>query len=282
MLRRPYGNTGEELSIIGLGAIAVMNVEQQEANETVAWAIDHGVNYSDVAPSYGNAQERLGPALKPYRDQVFLACKTGKRDAAGSLDDLENSLRVLQTDRFDLYQHHGLTRPEEVEQVFAAGGAMETFIKAREQGKVRFLGFSAHDEQTAIMALERFPFDSVLFPFNAVLMEHGFGGRIMDAAQQRGAARLGLKAIAWTTVKPGDERPYPNCWYHPQDDPARAGLLLRYALDLPLTATLPPGDARLFKLCVELGSQYEPLTEAERVDLQHQVAGLEPIFGCHG
>ena len=84
MQRRPYGNTGEDLSLVGLGAIVVMQMAQAEANDTVAWAVDHGVNYVDVAPSYGDAQDRLGPALKPYRDQFFLACKTGKRDAAGS------------------------------------------------------------------------------------------------------------------------------------------------------------------------------------------------------
>lgn len=279
--RRPYGETGLELSIVGLGAIAVMNVEQQEANETVAWAVDRGVNYFDVAPSYGNAQDRLGPALKPYRDRAFLACKTGKRDAAGSLAELENSLRVLQTDHFDLYQHHGFTKPEEVEQVFAPGGAMETFIKAREQGKVRWLGFSAHDEKTALLALERFKFDSVLFPFNAVTLEHGFGPRILEAAKQRGAARLALKALAWTKLKPGEEKRYPNCWYQPQDKREIADLLVRYTLDLPVTAAVPPGDARLFKLAVEIASRYEPLTEAERASLKQQVAGLEPIFECH-
>lgn len=280
--RRAYGETGIELSIVGLGGIAVMKVEQQQANETVAWAVDRGVNYFDVAPSYGDAQDRLGPALKSYRERAFLACKTGKRDAAGALAELENSLRVLQTDHLDLYQHHGFTKPEEVEQVFAAGGAMETFIKAREQGKVRFLGFSAHDEATAVMALERFKFDSVLFPFNAGLMEHGFGARIMAAAKERGAARLALKALAWTKVKQGGPRRYANCWYQPQDDPQIADLLLRYTLSLPVTAAVPPGDASLSRLCVEIASRYEALTEAERAELKKQMAGLEPIFECHG
>ena len=282
MQRRPYGSTGEELSIVGFGGIAVMNLPQSEADDAVAWAVERGVNYFDVAPSYGDAQDRLGPALRPYRDRCFLACKTGQRDAVGAREELENSLRVLQTDHFDLYQHHGFTKPEEVEQVFAPGGAMETFLKAREEGKVRFLGFSAHDEGAAIMALERFPFDSVLFPLNAVLMEHGFGQKVLKAAQAHGAARLGLKAIAWTKVHEGDARPYPKCWYHVQDKPEIADLLLRYALDLPITAAVPPGEIAPLKLAVELACRYQPLTEAERAELKQHMAGLEPIFECQG
>jgi predicted aldo/keto reductase-like oxidoreductase len=280
--KRPYGKTGINLSLVGFGGIVVMNAEQKDANDAVTWAIERGVNYFDVAPSYGNAQDRLGPALAPYRDKCFLACKTGKRDAAGARLELENSLRVLQTDHVDLYQHHGFTKAGDVDAVFAVGGAMETFLKAKQEGKIRFLGFSAHDEQSALLALERYPFDSVLFPFNAVLLECGFGRELLKTAQSRGTALLGLKATAWTKVHPGDARPYPKAWYQPQDKPEVANLLLRYALDLPLTATMPPGDVRLLKLCVEIASRYEPLTEAERAHLKQQVAGVEPIFDCHG
>lgn len=280
--RRPYGNTGIDLSIIGLGGIAVMNVEQQHANETVAWGVDRGVNYFDVAPSYGNAQDRLGPALKPYRDQSFLACKTGKRDAAGAREELEHSLQVLQTDHFDLYQLHGLTKVEEVDQVFGPGGAMETFVKAREEGKVRFLGFSAHHVEAALLAMSKFDFDSVLFPFNAVCLERGdFGQQVLAEAKRRHVARLGLKAIAWSPVPEGVTRKYTNCWYLPQDEQAKTDLLLRYALDLPITATVPPGDARLFKLCVRLAGHYKRLSDAERAELLADIANVEPIFKHH-
>jgi predicted aldo/keto reductase-like oxidoreductase len=280
--RRRYGKTDAELSIVGFGGIALMNGEQKVADEAVAWAIERGVTYFDVAPSYGNAQDRLGPALAPYRDRCFLACKTGKRDAAGARAELENSLKVLQTDHVDLYQHHGFVKTDDVDAAFAAGGAMETFIKAKEEGKIRFLGFSAHDEKSALMALERYPFDSVLFPFNAVLLESGYGDELLKAAQAKNVALLGIKAIAWTKVQKGQAKSYPNCWYQPQDKAELANLLLRYAMDLPLTAAVSPGDVRLMKLCVEMALRYKPLTEAERADLKQQVAGVEPIFECHG
>lgn len=282
LARRRYGKTEVELSIIGFGGISLMNGEQQAANEAVAWAVERGVNYFDVAPSYGNAQDRLGPALAPYRGKCFLACKTGKRDAAGARAELENSLKVLQTDHVDLYQHHGFTKVEDVDAVFAAGGAMETFLKAKAEGKIRFLGFSAHDEKSALLALERYPFDSVMFPLNATLLERGFGKQLMETAQARSVALLGIKAIAWTKIQKGQTKSYPNCWYQPQDKAELANVLLRYALELPLTAAVSPGDVRLMKLCVDLASRYKPLTEAERTDLKQQVAAVEPIFECQG
>lgn len=280
--RRRYGDTGLELSVIGLGGLAVAKIPQSEANEVVAWAIDQGVNYFDVAPSYYDAQDRLGPALKPYRDRAFLACKTAKRDAAGSREELEHSLEVLQTDHFDVYQLHGLTKPEEVEQVFGPGGAMETLRQAREAGKVRWLGFSAHNETVALECLERFHFDSVLFPFNAVCLENaGFGQTLLQRAREKGVARLGLKALAWTKWPEHGERKYAKTWYQPADEPELAELLLRYALDLPLTAVVPPADAGLFRLAVGFAQRYRPLAADERQALLARVRDVPPIFGQH-
>ena len=172
MEKRPYGNTGWDLSILGFGGIIVMDVSPADADTYVGEAIDRGINYFDVAPSYGNAEERLGPALKPYRDSVFLACKTGRRDAAGAMEELENSLRLMQTDHFDLYQLHAITTDADVSQAFGPGGAMETFLKAREQGKVKHLGFSAHSVHAALSALSQHSFDSILFPFNYITYEN--------------------------------------------------------------------------------------------------------------
>ena len=139
--KRPFGKTDDRLSIIGFGGIVVKDVTPKEAGRYVSEAVNRGVNYFDVAPTYGNAQERLGPALKPYRDRCFLACKTTCRDAAGAQKELETSLKLLQTDHFDLYQLHALSTLEDVEKAFASDGAMQTYIRARKEGKVRYLGF---------------------------------------------------------------------------------------------------------------------------------------------
>jgi hypothetical protein len=131
MERRPFGKTGERVSVIGCGGIICMNEEPGEAKRLVSQAVDRGISYFDVAPSYGNSEERLGPALTPYRKKVFLACKTGKRTAAEA--ELASSLEHLKTDHLDLYQHHGVKTLEEVETIMGPGGAMETFVKAREK-----------------------------------------------------------------------------------------------------------------------------------------------------
>ncbi len=124
--RRPLGKTGEHLSIVGFGGIVVMNEEGNAAKNIVSEAVDRGVNYFDVAPSYGNAQERLGPALEPYRKKCFLACKTEGRTKEDSRKQLEESLRLLKTDHVDLYQFHALTKMTDLDAVLAPGGAMET------------------------------------------------------------------------------------------------------------------------------------------------------------
>jgi len=277
--RRPYGHTGRLLSVIGLGGIVVSQIEQSEANDIVARAFDRGVNYYDVAPTYSNAQERLGPALEPYRDRVFLACKTAERHAAEAQAELEQSLKLLRTDHLDLYQLHGLTTVEDVETVFAPGGAFEVFLRARDKGQVRYLGFSAHTEEAALLALDQFDFDSVLFPFNAVCYYRGnFGRNVLERARDRGAARLALKALAWTPWAEGAERTHPKCWYQPITDRRLAFLALRFTLGLPLTAAVPPGDPRVFEMAVDLGLRYRPLEREERQTLLASIEGVSPIF----
>ena len=130
MQRRPYGTTGEHLSVIGFGGILVSQVEAAEAARWVGRAVERGVNYFDVAPSYGNAEERLGPALEPYRNEVFLACKTTQRTRAGAAAELRQSLKIMRTDHFDLYQLHAMTTDEDFAAATAPDGALAAFVEA--------------------------------------------------------------------------------------------------------------------------------------------------------
>ena len=125
--RRQFGTKEDSISILGFGGVIVANTFAETAARYVGEAFDAGINYFDVAPMYGNAQSMIGPALEPYRDKCFLACKTRDRTAKGAREELENSLGLLKTDRFDLYQLHSLQSVEDdVNAVFAPGGAMET------------------------------------------------------------------------------------------------------------------------------------------------------------
>jgi len=277
--RRPYRPGGPELSIIGFGGLLLRGMEQQQADDIVAWAVDRGVNYFDVAPSYGDSQDLLGPALEPYRDDCFLACKTTEREAAGAREELEGSLTALRTDHVDLYQLHALTEMEDVDTVFGPGGAMETFTAARGEGTVRHIGFSAHSEEAAVAAMDRFDFDSVLFPINCVCIENGdFGPAVIAKAQETATTILAIKGLAWRPVTGAGDRPYPNCWYRPVEDPDIARLSLGYTLDRPVAAAVSPAAAEMLMLAVEVGRRYRPLTDAERADLLARIQGVPPIF----
>ena len=285
--RRRHGRTDEHLSIIGFGGILVMNTTPQEAANYVANAVGRGVDYFDVAPSYGNAQDRLGPALKPHRQKCFLACKTLKRDAAGAKVELEASLKTLQTDHFDLYQLHELTKVEEVEQVFAPGGAMETFLKARNDGKIRHIGFSAHDEKAALAAQERFDFDSALFPLGFPTWIKGeFGPAVHKEAKEAGRGILALKAMAhqtWPERSRPEKRRWNKAWYEPFDDLDQVALGLRFTLHLPVTAMLTPGHWELFKMALDLAQAgaLTPLNEKEQKVAQEIASKSDPIFSKH-
>ena len=279
--RRTLGSTGEQLSIIGFGGIVVMNEETGAASNIVAEAVDRGINYFDVAPSYGNAQERLGPALAPYRKNCFLACKTDGRLKDDSRADLEQSLRLLKTDHVDLYQFHALTKMTDLDKVLGPGGAIETFEAAKKEGKIRFIGFSVHSAETAVAAMERYHFDTILFPVNWVLFtQAGFGPQILKKAQEKKMGILALKSMA-KTVWPADQKqnhPEPKCWYQPAAFPDEASLGLRWTLGHPVTAAIPPGDERYFRLAMDVAQSYKPLESHEEQALLAGGHGVEPIF----
>jgi predicted aldo/keto reductase-like oxidoreductase len=278
--RRPYRD-GIELSIIGFGGIIVVGHEQEAANAEVAYAVERGVNYFDVAPSYwdGEAERKLGVALQPFRATSFLACKTGRRDAAGATEELERSLGRLKTDHFDLYQLHAVTKLEDVDTILGPGGALDAFVKAREAGKVRYLGFSAHSQEAALRLLDAFAFDSVLFPINYVCYAKGaFGPAVVQKAKEKGAARLALKALAHTSLEKGAEKKWAKTWYRPIDEIDLARRALRFTLSEDVTAAIPPGHAELFRIAVDLASAFEPLSPAERSALLADATNPEPLF----
>lgn len=280
MERRPLGSTGAELSIVGFGGVVVMNETQADADELVAEAIDCGVNYFDVAPSYGNAEERLGPALEPYRDKVFLACKTAKRTKDEAAAELRESLIRMRTDHFDLYQLHAMTTREDLDTAMGPGGALEAFIEARDAGLIRHIGFSAHSVEIACELMDRFDFASVLFPLNWMEYQNaGFGPQVVEKAIQKGVGRLALKAMARQKWPEGaDKSAFPKCWYEPCSDAEEAAMALAFTLSQPITAAIPPGDPGLFRLALEVTQRFTPITDSEREELRERAQGLEPFF----
>lgn len=278
--KREY-KEGIKLSVIGFGGIVAVGMEQKDADRTVAEAFDRGVNYFDVAPSYydGEAELKLGAALSAYRNRSFLACKTTVRDAAGSRKELEQSLGRLKTDHFDLYQFHAVSSMDDVEKILAPGGAAETFLQAKKEGKARFLGASAHSAQAAIALMDRFPLDSILYPVNFVLYQEGnFGPQILEHAKKKGVARLALKTLARSPWPSPTHKAWPKCWYQPIDDPVLGEKSVRFTLSEDITAAIPPGEEKLFRMALDFAERFRPLSTAERQDLLLQARGIPPLF----
>lgn len=282
--KRSLGRTGKMLSVIGFGGIVVMDTTPEEASASVKMAIDAGVNYFDVAPSYGNAQQMLGPALEPYRSDVFLACKTTERTREGSRAELEKSLTLLRTDHVDLYQLHAMTSMEDVKKVMGKGGAMETFLEARKEGKVKYLGFSAHSVEAALALMDQFDFDTILYPVNYTTWYTGnFGPQVLARASEKKMGILALKAMAKGPWPEGASRTqYPKCWYEPLSNKDDARMGLRFTLSHPVTAAIPPGDGNLFKLALELRDNLKPLEKKEVEEIKVKALSGQPLFKFEG
>jgi predicted aldo/keto reductase-like oxidoreductase len=279
MEKRKLGKTGEQLSVVGFGGVLAMNEEPAAIRSLVSEAIDRGINYFDVAPSYGDAEEKLGPALEPYRNSCFLACKTGKRDGENAEKELNRSLERLRTDHFDLYQFHSVTTQEDVDQIVGSQGALEVALRAREAGKVRYIGFSAHSERAALTLLDRYPFDTILFPVSWVTWHQGnFGAATLKRAKDLGIGLLALKALAKRKWEEGEERKWKKCWYAPVDTFEEAKLALRFTLSKGMTAAVSPGHAELFRWACDAADSFSPLSEEEEEEVAAKSAGLAPIF----
>ncbi|MDQ1296782.1 MAG: Aldo/keto reductase [Bacteroidota bacterium] len=278
--KRSLGKTGEMLSVIGFGGIVVKSTSTEDAADLVKLAIDSGINYFDVAPSYGNAEIMLGPALEPYRKGVFLACKTQKRTKSEARDELEQSLKNLRTDHFDLYQFHALKDVKDVDTIFGPGGAMETFLEARKEGKIRFIGFSAHTVEAAMAMMDRFDFDTILFPVNFITWHAGnFGPQVLARAQEKGMGILALKAMArgpWP--KDADRSRYPKCWYEPLTTPEDIRMGFRFTLSHPVTAAVTSGDENLFRTAISIKDSISPLKKSEVKKIKVEGMSGTPLF----
>ena len=299
MKYRSLGKTGFRVSAVTYGGIVsaahydgrdFCPVDGQGASDRyVGWAIDRGVNYFDVAPTYGDAQQRLGNSLRPYRKDVHLACKTEARMREPAEKLMRQSLEMLHTDYFDVYQMHALATMEDVETAFGPGGVMELMREMKEKGIARRLGITAHSEAVALKALSLYDFDTVLFPFNWHMhMAHGMGDGLIAAVKERGTGLLCMKSMierAWTEEERYASK-YTKSWCKPIDADEEPALLLaamKYALSLGVDTLVPPGNFDHFKFAVEHIDEAmdAPLTDAERDLLSQRLERVKdrPFFG---
>jgi len=281
--RRMLGRTGEKISVVGFPGLALSHYEQDECNQGIRKAFEQGVNYYDVAPAYGRDGEceiKMGIGLQYLdRDKIFLSCKTKMRDKEGALKELERSLKRLKTDHFDLYQLHHIRTPEEVKQALGPGGAMETILKAKEQGKVRYIGFSAHTTKGALEAMNGFHFDTVMFPINFVEMfKRDFGKAVLELAKEQGAGVLAIKPLSKGPWPQGTERTR-QWWYRATETQEETNAAMRFTLSQqPVVARIPPSFLDLLDLAIEAGKTYQPITVAESRKLKETAQTCLSLF----
>ncbi len=283
MQTRRFGRTGHHSTVIVFGAFAVAKVTQKEADAAMERLVAHGVNHIDVAPSYGDAELRLAPWLERHRDKFFLGCKTTQRSREEAREELHRSLERLRVDSFDLFQLHAVTTMEELDECFAPGGAMEAVLKARDEGLTRYIGITSHGLQAPaveIAALERFDFDSLLFPLNFKLWsDPAYRQNATDLLQMAAERDVGTMVIKTFARGPwGEQEQRYHTWYAPFDDGAGIERALRFTLSQPVTAAISAGDARLLPMILDAAERFRPMSDAEQSDVLATAASYEPIF----
>ena len=283
-----FGRTGYKVSAVTYGGVISMRDSQEDSFRYVPWAIENGVNYFDVAPGYGDAQEKLGNALEPYRNGVYLACKTQMRTRSEAESDIRESLRLLHTDHFDVYQLHAMSTDNDIEKAFGKDGVMEMIERLKTDGVIRKVGITAHSERIAVKALELYDFDTVLFPFNWHMnLEYGFGSRLIRKAHDRDMGILSMKSMierAWT--EGDDKSKYPKSWCKPFDTETEPDLLIsamKYVWSLGVSTLVPPGNFDHFSFAVNHIDDIvdNPVTVCEMDMLRDHLSKVrgKPFFG---
>ncbi|MBU0496173.1 MAG: aldo/keto reductase [Chloroflexi bacterium] len=283
MKKRRFGRTGHQSTVAILGAAALGERTPAEVDAVMEQVIAAGVNHIDVAPSYGQAEKRLGPWLARMRDSFFLGCKTMERTREGAAAEMRRSLERLQVDAFDLYQLHAITSMEELDQVTGPGGALEAIRDARAPGLTRFIGITSHglDAPAVLLeALHRFDFDSVLFPVNFVLYANpAYRRDAVELLRQCRAREVGVMAIKSVARGPWGDRPKTyDTWYVPFDDIEHIQPAVNLALSQDVTGLCSVGDITILPLFLEACARFTPLSLAEQGVLVASANEYEPLF----
>lgn len=279
-----FGRTGHMSSRAVFGAAALGSVTQSEADQTLDLLLGYGVNHIDTAASYGESELRIGPWMqRGLRDSFFLATKTGKRTYGEAREEFLRSLERLQVESVDLIQLHYLVGKEEWEVAMGDGGVLEFLLEAKQQGMVKYVGVTGHDVAIAKMhrrSLARYDFDSVLLPYNFVMMQNPVYARgfneVMRLAKERDVAVQTIKSITRRPY-PTDQHSY-NTWYEPITDPASIAKAVHWVLGEPGVFLNTAGDIHLLPIVLEVASNFRQRPSNEEMQTLVAEQEMEPLF----
>jgi aryl-alcohol dehydrogenase-like predicted oxidoreductase len=282
--KQPFGKTGHDSSRIIFGAAALFAVDQDAADGILAELLEAGINHIDVAASYGHAELRVGPWMREHRGDFFLATKTGERRYEGARDQIRASLERLQVDQIDLIQLHSLTDEAGWEQAFQRDGALRACVEARDEGLVRFIGVTGHGTRVAsahLRSLERFPFDSVLLPYNFSMMEQpeyaASFEQLLAVCAERHVAVQTIKAVARRRWGP-DEKPTTTTWYHAFEDPEDIEQAVHWALARPGIFVNTASDPTLMRRSIEAANRFSAEPSRDEMTATWDRLGVQALF----
>ena len=279
----PFGRTGHISTRIIFGAAALGHVTQAEADQTLDLLLQYGINHIDTAASYGESEDRIGPWMAQHRKDFFLATKTGERTYEKAKAEFERSLERLRVDSVDLIQLHYLVGEDEWEVAMGPGGALEYLIEARDKGLVRFIGVTGHDVAIVKMhqkSLHRYDFDSVLLPYNYVMMQNpvyaaGFA-EVLRMSRERNVAVQTIKSIT--------RRPYPteehghSTWYDPLTDQDSIDKAVHWVLGEEGVFLNTAGDIHILPKVLDAAARFEQRPDDATMQALVTAWGMEPLF----
>jgi aryl-alcohol dehydrogenase-like predicted oxidoreductase len=278
--RQLFGRTGHESTRAIFGAAALSEVKQEEADRLLEVLMRYGVNHIDVAASYGDAELRVAPWLRRYPEQFFVATKTDGRTYEDAKRDIHRSLKRLGLEQVDLVQLHNLVDPIDWDTALSPRGALDACIEAREQGLVRFIGITGHGSQVAathLRSLERFEFDTVMLPYNYLMMQDGHYAdtfnRLAAVCEERNVVVQTIKAIA---RRPWWGREH-TCatWYEPFNEPRDIDVAVHWAMARPGVFLTTAGDIHLAAKVLDAADRF--LTTPSDEALEELTSRLDAI-----
>ena len=285
METRRLGKTGHQSTVVAFGTYAIGEVAQDEADRAIEAVLARGVNHFDVAPSYAEAELRLGSYLKRHpQPDLFIGAKTQIRDKAGAREELLRTLDRLGRDRHDLYQLHAVCNEEDLAACFAPGGPLEAILEARDEGLVEHIGITGHgwrSPATHAAALDRFPFATVMTSCNRMMYANPDYRRDWEALLAHcGGDDVGVHVLKATAKGPWGERtPTHHTWYEPVTSQADVDRAVAWVLRQPVTTLCSAGDLSLLPGILDAAERYRE-TEAEAADALLTDPGYADFFAA--
>jgi aryl-alcohol dehydrogenase-like predicted oxidoreductase len=281
---QPFGSTGHNSTRIIFGAAALFAGDDETGARALDLVLVSGVNHIDTAAGYGRSERKVGAWMPQHRDRFFLATKTGERTYEKAGDQIKHSLERLQTDHVDLIQLHNLVDEAEWETALGPGGALQAAVEAREQGLARFIGVTGHGVTVAVMhlrSLERFPFDSVLLPYNYSMMQNPQYAADFEALSrvctERGVAMQTIKGLTRKPWAEGQERAT-STWYEAFVDQEDIDRAVHYVLGRDGVFLNTASDLTLFSKIVDAAERFSGgPSDAEMQSLASSRA-MAPLF----